>query len=395
MKTDKGRIERLINYVQGIRENKNGRELYELYREDIGTVTPQEVFEIFYSMLQEGTDTAEILVFLDKIINVFYKSLKGYPWQKPEENSFLGVMLKENKALLERLETIKVIIGITDLHERKKALLPKIAELCEIDRHYLKKENIFFPYLERKMEKFNGLSIMWALHDEARKRLAEVCRCLEAESCGEDELNVGLGSLFFALYGLAQKEELILFPAADEVIGEKEWAEMQEQSFEYGFSFIDEPAKKGAGAATGSTAEVPGGCFLRTDTGVLELEQVLMIFNTLPLDLTFVDEDNKVRFFTKPKDRIFPRSSAVIGRNVENCHPPESVHVVNEIIESFRSGSQDNAAFWINLKGRKILIQYFALRDNEGRYKGVLEASQDITELSKLEGERRLLHWGK
>lgn len=236
---------------------------------------------------------------------------------------------------------------------------------------------------------------MWAMHDEARKRLEEVIRCLESEGCSEDELNIGLGGLFFALYGLAQKEELILFPSAGEVISRKEWEEMKEQSFEYGFSFVAAPEKESTGETRKITAEMTGDRFLRTDTGVLDLEQVLMIFNTLPLDLTFVDEDNKVRFFTKPKDRIFPRSAAVIGRNVENCHPPESVHVVKEIIESFRNGSQDNAAFWINLKGRRIMIQYYALRDNEGRYKGVLEASQDITELSKLDGERRLLHWGK
>ena len=395
MKTDSGRIERLVSYVEGIGENKNGRELYETYREDIGKVTPQEAFEVFYSVLQEGAEPSEILVFLDKVINVFYKSLKGYMWQKPEENSFMGIMMKENKALLERLEAIKEIIGITDLRNRKKALLPKIAELREFDRHYLKKENILFPYLERKMEKFNGVSIMWALHDETRQRLEGVIRCLEAEACSEDEVNVRLGGLFFALYGLVQKEELILFPAAGEIISKEEWEEMQEQSFEYGFSFIAGPEKENTGSVEEKTTELPGGCLLKTETGVLELEQVLMIFNSLPLDLTFVDEDNKVRFFTRPKDRIFPRSPAVIGRNVENCHPPESVHVVNEIIESFRNGSQENAAFWINLKGRRILIQYFALRDNEGKYKGVLEASQDITELSKLEGEKRLLQWGK
>lgn len=395
MKIDRGRIERLTSYVQGIRENGNGRELYEKYKNDIGEVTPQEVFEVFYSMLQEGAKPDEILVFLDKVINVFYKSLKGYTWQRPEQNSFTGIMLKENEALIARLEAIKEIVGVSDPTERKKALLPKIAELREFDRHYLKKENILFPYLERKMEKFNGLSIMWALHDEARKRLEDVIRCLGTEGCSYDELNIGLGNLFFALYGLAQKEELILFPAASEVISRREWEEMQEQSFEYGFSFVAAPERDSNVETGGTAAEMAGGCFLRTDTGLLDLEQVLMVFNSLPLDLTFVDEDNKVRFFTRPKDRIFPRSPAVIGRNVENCHPPESVHVVKEIIESFRSGSQDNAAFWINLKGKKILIQYFALRDNNGKYRGVLEASQDITELSRLEGERRLLHWGK
>jgi DUF438 domain-containing protein len=109
--------------------------------------------------------------------------------------------------------------------------------------------------------------------------------------------------------------------------------------------------------------------------------------------MTFVDENNKVKFFTRPKDRIFPRSPAIIGRDVDKCHPPQSVHVVHEIIDSFRNGKKDHATFWINIKEKMILIQYFALRDSMGVYKGVLEVSQDITEIRALEGEKRLLHW--
>lgn len=148
-------------------------------------------------------------------------------------------------------------------------------------------------------------------------------------------------------------------------------------------------------AISESNSDLSERYFLKTETGVLKLEQILMIFNTLPVDVTLVDENNKVRFFNKPKDRLFPRSPAVIGRDVKNCHPPQSVHVVNEIVESFRTGKQDNATFWIELKGRMILIKYFALRDPAGNFKGTLEVSQDITDIKKLEGERRLLHWGK
>lgn len=400
MKTDRARVDNLIVFVRGLMNKENGKELYDKYKTDIENVTPQEVFEIFHSLLKHGDKADEILVFLDKVINVFYKSLSGYTWKKPEKNSFVGLMLEENKALVQKLENIKDIIRLEDFSRRKEALLPRILELKEFNSHYLKKENILFPYMEKRMEKFEGLAIMWALHDETRAQLASVIGCLQSEDCQEAELNVGLGSLFFDLHGLVQKEELILFPAASEVIGDEEWLEMLKQSLEYGFPFIEKPqtgsgienAAEGLGAAiTGSHEE----WLLKTETGVLNVEEVLMIFNSLPVDMTFVDENNKVRFFTRPKDRIFPRSPAVIGRNVENCHPPESVHVVNEIIESFRAGKQDNAAFWINLKGRKIMIQYFALRDSKGDYKGILEVSQDITEITQLEGERRLLHWGK
>lgn len=398
MQNDRTRVDNLIVFVRGLMNKENGKELYDKYRTDIENVTPQEAFEVFYSLLKQEAKADEILAYLDKVINVFYKSLSGYTWKKPGKNSFVGLMLEENKALVQKLENIKDIIRTEDFNRRKQALLPRVLELKEFNSHYLKKENILFPYMEKRMEIFEGLAIMWALHDETRAQLDSVIDCLRSEDCQEAELNVGLGSLFFDLHGLVQKEELILFPAASEVIGEEEWVEMLKQSLEYGFPFIEKPqigaeiekaAEELETTAKGPQAEWS----LKTETGVLNVEEVLMIFNALPVDLTFVDENNKVRFFTRPKDRIFPRSPAVIGRNVENCHPPESVHVVNEIIESFRAGKQDSAAFWINLKGRKIMIQYFALRDSKDIYRGVLEVSQDITEFTQLEGERRLLHW--
>lgn len=393
MKTDQNRIRRLIEYVTGIMNQEEGKELYVRYKSDIEAVTPQEVFEIFYHQLQKDTTPREILAFLDKIINVFYKSLSAYPWQRPAQNSFADYLMQENKALVAKLEDIKGILKEPDFEKRKKELLPKLQELTVFKQHYLKKENILFPYLEQKMEKFNGLAIMWALHDETRLILKNVIESLEQNHCSEAELNAALGSLFFAMHGLVKKEELILLPAASEILRPEEWQEMQRQSLEYEFPFIEKPADHEP--EKGSMAEYKEGYLFKTDTGELQLEQLLMLFNALPVDLTFVDENNKVRYFTRPKDRIFPRSAAIIGRDVEKCHPPQSVHVVNEIIDSFRRGEQDKASFWINLKGKMILIQYFAMRNDQGVYKGVLEVSQDITEINGLEGERRLLHWKK
>lgn len=391
MKTDQDRVNRLSQYVQGLMNKENGKELYLKYRNDIEQVTPQEVFEIFYQLLQKGEKPKEILIFLDKVINVFYKSLANYSWEWPQKNSFMDFLIQENRALTNQLEAIKEIIKEKAFEDRKKELLPRIYELQEFNHHYLKKENILFPFLEKKMKKFDGLAIMWALHDEARAQLKQVIGCLEADACKEAELNTELGKLFFAMYGLVQKEELILFPAASEIIPENEWLEMQRQSLEYEFPFIEKPEpdeviKK---PASGFSED----CRFETETGALDFEQISAIFNALPLDLTFVDENNKVKFFTKPKDRIFPRSPAVIGRSVEKCHPPESVHIVNKILDAFKEGKQDKATFWIQVKGRMVMIQYFALRDSTGRYIGTLEASQDITETAKLEGERRLLQF--
>lgn len=394
MKTDQNRVNNLIQYVQGIMNRESGQELFVRYRKDIEEVTPQEAFEIFYSQIEKGAAPSEILVSLDKIINVFYKSLVSYQWKRPEKNSFMGFLMQENDALRQRLEAIKEIIKDGDFQGHKHELISKVRELQKFNAHYLKKENILFPYLEKRMKKFEGLAIMWALHDETRALLKSVIECLEADECNNAEFNEKLGGLFFAMLGLVKKEELILFPAASEVINETEWLEMQKQSLEYEFPFIEKPNQEIAKSTAGEPApDIEAGYQFKTETGSLNFEEMLMIFNTMPVDITLVDENNKVRFYSDSRDRIFPRSPAVIGRNVEKCHPPASVHVVNEIVDAFRTGAKDKTTFWINLKEKKILIQYFALRDSHGNYKGVLEVSQDITEITKLEGEKRLLQW--
>lgn len=392
------RVERLAEYVQELmNEEKNNKELYQEYKEEIESVTPQEVFRVFHLQLLNGYRPATILQYLDKVINVFYKSLATYAWQPPEQSSFMSYLRQENEALIARLNDIKQIIKQEqNVDHKQKQLLPKLQKLQEFTAHYEKKENILFPILEKKREKFAGLSIMWALHEETKSLLKEVISYLERAGCAETTLNIMLGKVIFAMHGLVKKEELILFPVASELITAKEWQEMQEQSLEYGFPFIEKPEQASEKAMLAQMNELQADFtqgLLKTATGSLDFEQILLILNTLPIDLTYVDEHNKVKFFTKPKDRIFPRSPAIIGRDVEKCHPPESVDIVDEIIDSFRSGKQDQAMFWIQAKGRMIMIQYFALRDAADHYRGVLELSQDVTEISKLEGERRLLQW--
>ena len=133
--------------------------------------------------------------------------------------------------------------------------------------------------------------------------------------------------------------------------------------------------------------------YIQFPTGELTLEQTELVFNHLPVDITFVDENETVRFFSTPKHRIFPRTASIIGRKVQNCHPPESVDVVNKIIASFKKGEKDNASFWFHMGPQFVLIQYFAVRDKENIYRGVLEVSQEISEIQSLKGDRKLLDW--
>ncbi len=369
--------------------------LFEQNRDRALSITPHEVFELFHRLLVSGRPADSLLKSLDKVFNVFYKGLSAYTWTRPRAGGFLDILSLENKAMLAKLEEIRKMLQSGLDKDQRTVLAGLFRDLEPFKDHYLKKENILFPYLEKKHPRFDGLAIMWALHDQARASLKQVIHLLES-SDEEMEIKMAIGDLFFSMHGLVIKEDLILFPAAADVIEAHEWADMERQSMEYGFPFIDRPEwsnhEKQADQKT--IGQKPTGALsFKTETGTISLSQVEMIFNALPVDLSFVDEDDKLRFFTRPKDRIFPRSPAAIGRDVRNCHPPASVGVVLEIIEAFRSGRRDQASFWIERKNRMILIQYFALRDESGQYRGTLEVSQDVTEARSLEGERRLLQW--
>jgi len=132
---------------------------------------------------------------------------------------------------------------------------------------------------------------------------------------------------------------------------------------------------------------------LQFDTGTLSEDEIEAVFDTLPIDVTFVDKEDTVRYFSKSKDRIFVRTKAVIGRKVQHCHPQKSVHVVNEIVESFKSGKKNVAEFWIQKGDRLVYIRYFPVRNKDGKYMGTVEVTQDITDIRKIRGEKRLLDW--
>lgn len=412
MSVDIQRVERLNKYINELQSGRHtgadARELYMANKQDLLAVTPQEAFEIFTSRFTQGASAGEILVYLDKVINVFHLGLTNYAWQKPAASSFLGLLRLENEELVKRLDLISEKLQTDSIDNQRLSLLSDISELLEFEDHYLKKENILFPYMEKKEGRYEGVAIMWSLHDEARSCLKEAIAALaDGPTAVRDdtELNILIGKLFFAMHGLVQKEELILFPAASQLFSSVELLEMLRQSYEYAFPFIGPeniPDRQQVIASlhhSGNRADnsmVTRGLddyVIHSDTGEITTQQALLIFSALPVDISFVDEHNKLRFFSRPKDRIFPRSPAAIGRDVKNCHPPESVHVVEEIIEAFRDGRQDQASFWIEVKGKFVLIQYFAMRDQDNQYRGVLEVSQDISEIKKLQGQRRLLQW--
>ncbi|MEN3009643.1 MAG: PAS domain-containing protein, partial [Candidatus Bipolaricaulaceae bacterium] len=262
------------------------------------------------------------------------------------------------------------------------------AHLGESEKHYLREENVLFPVLER-----HGIveppRVMWSEHQEIRALKKEV---QTAEGPRLRALAVALGERLAAHFF---KENRILFPAALRVVPEGAWPHLRAQFDEIGYCCFTPavpPAPVPAAAPTPPppTPEIR----LRFPTGELTPEEIEAIFNTLPVDITFVDKDDTVRYFNATKDRIFVRTPAVIGRKVQNCHSEKSLPVVERILREFREKKRAVAEFWIPHKGRFVYIRYFPVWGRNGEYLGTLEVSQDITRLRELSGEKRLLDEG-
>jgi len=395
------RLEDLMAFTLGMMNGEDGKILIEKYKDAIENITPLDMLKLEDKQMQMGITPEQIKGDIEKIINVFFKSLDSYQWIKPANESFLFYLILENEAFAFKLNQAKKIIKNYKGREEsefkvlKKELLPHFTKFQEFDYHYIKKENILFPYLEERWESYRPLKVMWSLHDDIRKSLKQLISLLESDASKWQNFNPLLGKYFSLVFRMIQKENIIIFPVATETVDEEAWNQMHIQSFEYPFPFIEAPEKSKDSEVKQSNQ---GKNIIKkedivSETGNLSAEQVLLAFNHLPVDITIVDENDKVVFFNKAKDRFFPRSPAIVGRSVQNCHPPESVHIVEKIVDAFKTGKKDKADFWIQLKGKFLLIQYFALRDEYENYKGVIEVSQDVTEIRSLEGEKRLLDW--
>ena len=270
-------------------------------------------------------------------------------------------------------------------------------ELMDIDKHYQRKELALFSCLER--HGITGPSkVMWAKDDDARNLLKRLGECIHSDPADIEKWKMNLveaaNAALKAVQEMIYKEENILLPMSLETLSEDEWAEIWSVSPKYGWCIVE--PQQGYTPAVGTTPEsmkVPPSGALMLPTGNVSLEQLVALFSTLPLDLTFVDADDRVAFFTEGPDRIFARSKAIIGRKVQHCHPPRSVETVDQILSDFRAGRQNVAEFWINFHDKFVHVRYFAVRNSNGGYLGTVELTQDLTPLRALQGERRLLEY--
>ncbi|MNS07601.1 hypothetical protein D3C72_390430 [compost metagenome] len=270
-------------------------------------------------------------------------------------------------------------------------------QLDTIEKRFARKENQLFPFLEK-----NGWvgpsQGMWSFHDNLREQIRLIRYYIKTSN--PEKITINTPFLVDGIYRLMHVEETILFPNALELLNEKDWIAMRAGEEEIGWMLAEAPAPFPAveyiHPSEDFTPRELSFSLENTshyDEGYMTVEQVNLLFKTMPLDLTYVDENDRVIFYNRGDERVFPRSAGIIGREVKFCHPPKSVGTVLKILDEFRKGTKSESSFWINYKERLIYIRYFAVRDADKNYKGVIEISQDITDIKKIEGEKRLLDW--
>jgi DUF438 domain-containing protein len=387
------RAKDLSKFMSGLIEGKNGSELVKEYKLITENYIPADVLSAFDIMISKNYNIEELKTASNKLFNILYKTLSAYPALKAGTNTFIYFLQEDNRRIISLLETCKPLIKQIN-KEENTVIITDISrifkQLQKTDIHYTVKENILFPVLESEWKNHQCLKLMWSFHDDIRKNIKTTIDCLEADTFDLRLFNKISSRVFFNVYTIIFREEKILFPLILENIGEELLDNMLKQTMELGLAFA-EPKYKLAEKAkpTVSLSEDK----IKLKTGSISPEQIELIFKHLPVDITYVDENDKVVFYSDPPHRIFPRTPSIIGRKLQNCHPPESVGIVNNIVESFRKNLKDEASFWIHLGTRYVLIKYFAVRDGDNNFKGTLEVSQEINEIQKIEGERRLLDW--
>ena len=410
------KIEAIKGILKQIHEGKDVSELQERFEEVIKDVAPWEIPIIEQQLVREGISPFQIAKMCDLHVNLFRKALvrrqellelpAGHP---------LHTLIMENEQLARDAERLSLFAKMLD--KGFEAAKAQLVELLGIKRHFMKEQMLLFPYLERK-----GITavprVLWTKQDQLFVKIKRTLE--EIDRTPKEELAAQLESISNEIMDMVFRENNILYPTMNALMTEGEWAAVKEGEADIGFYKVKPgeewrpkerpiypfeavqvdpsrlermPMETRALLGMPDTTRLIREGDIALSEGYLRPEEIDGIFSTLPFDISFVDAEDRTRFYNKPKERYFPRARTVLGRPVEFCHPPGSVKIVQKIIEEFRAGRRDVAEFWIDMRGRKLHIRYFPVRDKDGKYLGTLEVVQDITDIKKIEGEKRLLDW--
>ena len=375
------RKEVLKGLIKKLHQGKALEEVKEEFKENFGHVSVHEISAIENELIKEGVKVEEIQSLCDVHASVFEGSIEeihanGDPRNLPGHPA--NVFILENRVI----ETYADNLLKADTKEKTGQALD---DLWQVDIHYARKENLFFPYMEK-----NGITappkVMWGVDDEIRDEIKDLKK--NYLSLEDGQLKERLEALSKKVHDMVFKEEQILMPLLVDILEDEEWGQIHKDADEFGFLVETMPIWKASSEEEESNSQEGT---IDVYPGYFYPDELVAVLNTLPFDITYVDKDDKVRYFSQSNERIFPRATSVIGRNVSNCHPPASVHIVEKIVEDFKDGKKDQESFWLKLGGKYVYIRYFAVRDKEGKYLGVVEVSQDIGPIQEIEGEKRLL----
>ncbi|HOW38393.1 MAG TPA: DUF438 domain-containing protein [Candidatus Izemoplasmatales bacterium] len=366
------------------------------FRKHFSEVSTEEISAMEQALIKEGMAIEEVQNLCDVHAAVFdgaisdihpakdHTKIPGHPvWVFKEENNRIEQLIQEEIEPFLRLSGPNAVLMLRVAYDR----------LAEIHRHYARKEYLFFPNLEKK-----GIDappkVMWAVDDEIRAEIKKIQEDLGSVEADLERTKQLIRSNIGRVRDMISKENNILIPLLIDTVSFFDWILVDGATPEIGY-FLDKPKhswkkeKPEENQEPSLSSTLSGE--ISFDAGALTPDQLNSMLNTLPLDLTFVDANRRVKYFTQGKERIFDRPVTIIGRQVSMCHPPASVHVVEDIISSFEKGEKDHEDFWIRMKDQFVYIRYFAVRDKSGAYLGTLEVTQNIKPITELLGEKRLV----
>ncbi|ACJ15965.1 hypothetical protein TON_0479 [Thermococcus onnurineus NA1] len=432
--------EQLKNLLKKIHEGEDVNKLKAEFKAALSSISPLEIPLIEQELVKEGISAKEIAKMCDIHVELFREAVSGTDELEEKdlpEGHPLRTLYEENKEIMKDAEMLNLyastLVNTKDERMRKE-ILGVLEEIVGNLRkvgftHYNREEMLTFPYIERR-----GLTaiatVLWTKHDEIRfmiKRLAELLAGREEMSWEEfvEKFKAKASETSFALSDMVFRENNIYYPTLKALLTEGEWKAIRQQEDEIGYYKVNPPMwdpgenvkplhpweidpelsveqllelpKEVQQALKGQPLEFDKAELKREGdidlgTGYVNVEELKAIFEALPVDVTFIDKDDRVRFFS-PGERIFVRTPSVLGRPVQLCHPPKSVHIVNKILKAFKEGRKKEATFWIRMGPKYVYIKYVPLFDENGNYLGTLEMTMDIAEYKKIDGEKRLLDW--
>jgi len=387
--------------IQQIHNGLSFEDAKKKFESEAGIITSSEIAEAEQSLINEGMSVDEIKKFCNVHALLFKDSLSQIVSTEEAKGHPVNTFKLENRKIEELISWVKKLIeniSATEPNELHQDLKNFLTKLKNIEHHYVRKEQLLFPFLEKYG--FMGPSkVMWGKHNEIRDLIKNAVINIEKENYWENFgsfIKQCISPLIEEVEGMIFKEENILFPASMEKLKADDWIEILKESDEIGYTFIEKPKETSLIIEELKRNIVPEPEISDKDevilpTGVLNLKELMLILNSLPVDITFIDKDDTVKYFSDNKERVFVRTKSVIGRKVQNCHPPQSVEAVEKILSSFKEGKRNQADFWISSDGKFVFIKFIAIRDESLKYLGTVEITTDISMYRSLEGEKRLL----